>query len=71
MKENNVTISTKEYAEFIAAKHTLMLITNLMNKEVDAKDSGSTYIDVDKYIQILDCYWDAMEVNNAEYPEAF
>ena len=69
MDLSRIAITGKEYAELVAAKHTLTLITNLMQKELDAKDTCSTYIDGEKYMQILDCYWDVVEVNNAEYSD--
>ncbi len=72
MDLSRIAITGKEYAELIAAKHTLTLITNLMHKEMEGnEESCSAYINGEKYMQIIDCYLDMVEVNNVGYPDTF
>lgn len=68
---NFISIPVKEYKELIAAQHTLILVFNLMNKEMEAKEAVSTFIDGEKYMDIMNCFFDVMEVENAGQTEDF
>ena len=67
--KNTITITTKEYRELIAARHTLMIAHSLMHKECE--NSSSTYVDGKPYLNIMDLYFDAIEVENAGQSEDF
>lgn len=68
---NFISISVKEYKELIAAWHTLLLVYNLMYKETEAKEAVSTYVDGEKYMDIMNCFFDTMEVEDAGQTENF
>ena len=68
---NFISIPVKEYKELIAAQNTLILVFNLMNKEMEAKEAVSTFIDGEKYMDIMNCFFDVMEVENAGQTEDF
>lgn len=72
MDLSRIVITGKEYAELVAIKHTLILVHSLMRKELEAKDTMvSTYVNGDKYMDIMECLWDTLEVENAGQTEDF
>ena len=68
---SSISLSINEYNELLAAKHTLTLIYTLMCKELDAKDRVSTYIDGEKYMDIMETLIDMVGVENAGQTEDF
>ena len=68
---NTMTISTREYKELLCAKHTLVLVYGLMSKEMGDKEKVSTYVDGDKYMDIMDMFFDEVAVENAGQSEDF
>lgn len=60
---NTTTITNREYRELIAAKQTLLLIESLMCKELG--DDERSYVCGKTYLDIIETFWGAMEVNNA------
>lgn len=69
---DKISISIAEYRQLVIARHTLELVYALMAKELDAKDElASTYVHGDKYMDIIDTYFDVMGVENAGQTEDF
>ena len=68
---NSISLSINEYNELLAAKHTLTLIYTLMCKELDAKDRVSTYIDGEKYMDIMETLIDMVVAKNVRPTEDF
>ena len=68
---NSISLSINEYNELLAAKHTLTLIYTLMCKELDAKDRVSTYIDGEKYMDIMETLIDMVVAENVRPTEDF
>ena len=69
--KNTITITTKEYRELLCAKHTLVLVYGLMSKEMDDKEKVSDYVHGDKYMDIMDMFFDEVAVENAGQSEDF
>lgn len=68
---SSISLSINEYNELLAAKHTLTLIYTLMCKELDAKDRVSTYIDGEKYMDIMETLIDMVVAENVRPTEDF
>ena len=68
---SSISLSINEYNELLAAKHTLTLIYTLMCKELDAKDRVSTYIDGEKYMDIMETLIDMVVAENVRQTEDF
>ena len=68
---SSISLLINEYNELLAAKHTLTLIYTLMCKELDAKDRVSTYIDGEKYMDIMETLIDMVVAENVRPTEDF